>query len=172
MVEPAISLAEAQAFVRIENGEEEAILAGLIRSATALCEAFINQALIAREQTETIAASVEWQRLSAAPVRSIEAVEAIGPDGAATALPSGNYAIDIDASGDGWVRLVTDVGANRLQVRSRIGMAIDTNGVPEPIRHGVLRLVGHLFAARDGSLGEPPAAVTALWRPFRRMRLA
>ena len=172
MVEPAVSLAEAQAFVRIENGEEEAILAGLIRSATGLCEAFINQALIAREQIEMIAASVEWQRLSVAPVRSIETVEAIGPDGTSAALPAGSYAIDIDASGDGWIRLVADVGATRLQVRSRVGMAIDANGVPEPIRHGVLRLVGHLFAARDGSLSEPPAAVTALWRPFRRMRLA
>ena len=51
-------------------------------------------------------------------------------------------------------------------------MADDENGVPEPIRQGVLRLVAHLFTVRDGDGGEPPAAVTALWRPYRRMRLA
>ena len=28
-------------------------------------------------------------------------------------------------------------------------MAEEQNGVPEPIRHGMLRLVAHLFAARD-----------------------
>jgi hypothetical protein len=29
-----------------------------------------------------------------------------------------------------------------------------------------------MFNARDGDGGEPPAAVTALWRPYRRARLA
>ena len=51
-------------------------------------------------------------------------------------------------------------------------MALSQNGIPEPIRQGVLRLVAHLFAARDDGGGEMPAAVTALWRPYRRMRLA
>jgi hypothetical protein len=51
-------------------------------------------------------------------------------------------------------------------------MADDENGVPEPIRQGVLRLIAHLFTSRDGTDGEPPAAVTALWRPYRRMRLS
>ncbi|MEO7750897.1 MAG: head-tail connector protein, partial [Sphingomicrobium sp.] len=50
--------------------------------------------------------------------------------------------------------------------------AEDENGVPEPIRQGVLRLTAHLFSARDGAGGEPPAAVTALWRPYRRLRLS
>jgi uncharacterized phiE125 gp8 family phage protein len=52
------------------------------------------------------------------------------------------------------------------------GIAEDENGVPEPIRQGVLKLVAHLFAARDSEGGEPPAAVTALWRPYRRLRLS
>jgi hypothetical protein len=42
-----------------------------------------------------------------------------------------------------------------------------------PLRQGVVRLAAHLYAERDGpELGGPPAAVTALWRPWRRMRLA
>ena len=36
---PVVSLSEAQAYVRIETGEEEAVLAGLIRTASAICEA-------------------------------------------------------------------------------------------------------------------------------------
>jgi hypothetical protein len=51
-------------------------------------------------------------------------------------------------------------------------MAADSNGVPEPLRQGIVRLTAHLFNARDGGGGDPPAAVTALWRPFRRIRLA
>ena len=53
-----------------------------------------------------------------------------------------------------------------MRVGGTAGIALEQNGVPEPIRQGVLRLVAHLFAARDGGDGAPPAAVTALWRPY------
>lgn len=49
MAQPIVTIGEAQAYVRIETGEEEAVLAGLIRTASALCEAFINQVVIARD---------------------------------------------------------------------------------------------------------------------------
>ena len=39
-VPPIVTVTEAQAYVRIETGEEEALVAGLIRTASALCEAF------------------------------------------------------------------------------------------------------------------------------------
>jgi uncharacterized phiE125 gp8 family phage protein len=87
-------------------------------------------------------------------------------------MPASSYAIDIDSSGDGWVR-ITDPGvATRVRASGTAGLASDENEVPEPIRQGVLRLVAHLFTARDGEGGDPPAAVTALWRPYRRMRLS
>jgi uncharacterized phiE125 gp8 family phage protein len=84
----------------------------------------------------------------------------------------GEYAVDIDADWIGWVRVASASAVRRVRVNGSAGMAAEQNGVPEPIRHGVLRLVGHLFASRDGSDGAPPAAVTALWRPYRRARLA
>jgi hypothetical protein len=99
-------------------------------------------------------------------------VEAIEDDRTTSILPSSAYSIDIDASGDGWVRTLGPAGASRLRVSGTSGMADDENAVPEPIRQGVLRLVAYMFTARDGSGGEPPAAVTALWRPYRRMRLS
>jgi len=172
MAQPIVTIGEAQAYVRIETGEEEAVLAGLIRTASALCEAFINQVVIARDFMLDIPASVAWERLPVTPVRSIGEVDAVGDDGTVTPLASAGYAVDIDSSGDGWVRVVQANGAKRLRASGAAGMADDENGVPEPIRQGVLRLVAHLFTARDGEGGEPPAAVTALWRPYRRLRLA
>ena len=172
MSEPAVSLSEAQGFVRVETGEEEAILAGLIRTASALCEAFLNQVVIARPFTEQVPLSGDWQRLQAAPVRSIDGVELIALDGTATLLAPDAYAIDIDSAGDGWVRVISAGAGRRVRVTGIAGMATESNAVPEPIRQGVLRLVAYLFASRDGAGGEPPAAVTALWRPYRRMRLA
>ena len=170
IAEPAVSMAEAQAYARVETGEEEALLAGLVRSASALCEQFTGQVLMLRPFEEVIRASGAWQRLSLTPVRSIDEVAVLAADGGATVLPMSDYAIDVDANGDGWVRLTTG-GAGRVRVTGQVGLASGANGVPEPLRQGILRLVAHLFATRDGSGGEPPAAVTALWRPYRRMRL-
>jgi uncharacterized phiE125 gp8 family phage protein len=168
---PVVTMSEAQAYVRIETGEEEALLAGLIRTASALCEAFLGQAVIARSFATDVPASCKWQRIEPAPVQSILSVEAVDVNGVLTSVPSANYAIDIDATGDGWVRVIDSAGATRVRVSGTAGLAQDENGVPEPIRQGVLRLVAHLFTARDGDGGEPPAAVTALWRPYRRTRL-
>jgi uncharacterized phiE125 gp8 family phage protein len=172
LAQPIVTLSEAQAYVRIETGEEEAVLAGLIRSASGLCEAFINQVVIARAFTLDLPANGSWERLALTPVRTIGEVDAIDPTGIATPLETGSYALDVDSSGDGWVRVSQAGNATRIRVSGTAGMADDENGVPEPVRQGVLRLVAHLFTARDGEGGEPPAAVTALWRPYRRMRLS
>lgn len=169
---PAVSLSEAQAYVRAETGEEEALLSGLIRTASAICEAFLNQVVIARDFSEVLPASPEWQRLSVSPVRSIGTVESVAADGTQTPLPATACAVDIDSSGDGWLRVIDAGGASRVRVSGTAGMAASGNEVPEPIRQGVLRLAAHMFTSRDGGGGEPPAAVTALWRPYRRMRLA
>ena len=171
LAEPVVSLSEAQAYVRIETGEEEAVLAGLIRTASAVCESFINQVVIARDFAVDLPASAAWSQVGLSPVRSISGVELVDAGGVSSALPSSAYAIDVDASGAGWVRLTTTV-SGRMRVSGSAGIAADQNGVPEPIRQGVLRLVAHLFASRDGGSDAPPAAVTALWRPYRRMRLA
>lgn len=169
---PIVRLSEAQAYLRIETGEEEALLAGLIRTASGLCESFIDQVVIARPFEADVAASCCWQRLPVTPVRSIGEVDSVAVDGTATPLAGSTYAVDIDATGDGWVRLPRPYSVTRIRVGGTAGIADDENGVPEPIRQGVLRLVAHLFTDRDGSGGEPPAAVTALWRPYRRMRMA
>lgn len=171
-VEPAVTMSEAQAYVRIETGEEEAIIAGLIHTATALCESFLGQVVVAREFIRDVRASGCWERLDVTPVRSISGVSAVDPSGVATPLPSSSFAVDIDSSGDGWVRVTDAASATRVRVSGTAGMAENPSDVPEPIRQGVLRLVAHLFASRDGAGGDPPAAVTALWRPYRRMHFA
>jgi len=165
---PIVTMSEAQAYVRIETGEEEAVLAGLIRTASALCEAFINQVVIARGYSVELPATGSWERVPLTPVRSIDLVE---NGDAAIALTASDYSIDIDSSGDGWVRTFR-ADVQGVRVSGSAGMAEDVNGVPEPIRQGVLRLVAHLYSSRDGEGGEAPAAVTASWRPYRRLRLS
>jgi uncharacterized phiE125 gp8 family phage protein len=165
-----VPLAEVKAFLRIATSEEDALLAAMVRAAAETCEAFTGRALLVRAVEEMLPASRAWTRLGLAPVAAIEAVALVGADGAVSALAASDYAIDIDAAGEGWVRLTIGLEPKRVRVSYRAGLAADANGLPEALRHGIVRLAAYLYASRDRPDG-PPAAVTALWRPWRRLRL-
>jgi uncharacterized phiE125 gp8 family phage protein len=166
-----VALAELKAFLRISVSDEDALLAGLTRAAVDLCEAFTGRALIDRAVEEMVAASTARTRLSAGPVRGIDGVASVNEAGAATELAAEAFAAEMDAHGEGWVWLRGTVAAKRLRVTYRAGLAVDWNGVPEMLRHGIIRLAAVYYLRRGEAGGvEMPAAVTALWRPWRRLR--
>jgi uncharacterized phiE125 gp8 family phage protein len=169
------SLAELKTYLRIAGDEEDAVLEALLRGAGALCERFIGQWLIVREARETlfgVRATGAWQRLTAQPVVAIESVGTVGADGAVTPLPVDAYGIDIDGNGEGWVRILRAGMSGPFAVTYRAGLASDADGVPDALRQGVVRLAADHYLARGGDSATPPAVVSALWRPWRRMRLA
>ncbi len=161
-----VGLAECKAALRLSEDDEDALIAGHIRTAMALCEAFTGQWLIEREGEQRLAGDLAWQRLLASPVVAVTGVFA-GP----TALAAG-WEAEATADGTGWVRL-TQPPAGPVAARFRAGLAADWNGVPEPLRAGIVRLVSHFYTHRDAAdAGPPPAAVAALWRPWRRLAIA
>ena len=165
----------AKAHLRIATDNEDALIEGLAASGLALGEAFAGRAWIARTWSEMLPVSRAWQRLGIGGVTSITAVENVPAEGAAFALPVEDYAIDLDADGEGWVRVVAPSVAGRVRVTFGAGAAADWGDLPPPLQQGVVLLTAHLFEHRDGPKGPwaaPPAAVSALWRPWRRMRLA
>lgn len=165
------ALAEIKAYLRIGHTEEDELLERLLGSATVLCEQFTAQAILVRGFVETLPASHAWTPLGQLPVRSIDSVERLG-DGAAVPVPADGYALDVDASGSGWVRLTNPASETRMRVGYSAGIAGQWSGVPEPLRQGIVRLAAHLYTHRDTADDSgPPAVVTALWRPYRRMRL-
>ena len=172
-VPAAASLAEAKAYLRIDAESEDALLDGLIASATALCEAFVGQYLVARSVAETIPVCADWRRLARTPVQSVAGVDGLTGEGVAVPLAGDAYAAQIDGNGDGWVHIPAGGGAAWAVVHYRAGIADDAAGVPASLRQGILRLTAHLYSHRDAPEGGgPPAAVAALWRPWRRMRLS
>lgn len=164
----AVSLAECKAYLRLERDDDDALIAGVIRTAMALCEAFIGQWLIVREGEQRLASDGGWQSLAALPVVSITGLYGMG-----SPAPGVAYETDIDVSGMGWVRLADADAISAPSVRFLAGIGRDWNDVPEPLRQGLIRLVAHLYTHRDAAdAGAPPAAVAALWRPWRRLRLS
>lgn len=155
-----VALDEVKAFLRLDGSTDDALLAGFVRTATGLAEAFTGQRLIVRDIADPVGTDMGWQRLRGFPVVAIT-----GVDGADA------FEVDIDLGGSGWVRVTAVAGAQPV-ARYRAGLAADWNGVPEPLRQGIVRLVAHLYAHRDAAdAGGAPAAVAALWRPYRRVRL-
>jgi uncharacterized phiE125 gp8 family phage protein len=162
------AMAEAKANLRVEGSHE--LLERLAGSAAALCESFIGQWLIVREGAEMLPARAGWQRLRAVPVVAILGVDGVVGEGSAGALAAAAYEIDVDAAGGGWVRIRSPGDVRRARVRFEAGMAAEWSALPEPLRQGIVRLTAHLYSHRslEGGAG-PPAAVTALWRPWRRL---
>ncbi len=184
LVEP-VSVNEARAYLRIEGTEEDAGLAGFLKVARELCEAFTGQVLVATRYLETKpfdagrSTGVPWSagrgvRLSRMPLRQIMSATLVSRDGTRTVLGPQDFDIAEDARGQTLLRMtfLPPSGA-LLEVNYWAGMGSDWNCVPEALRQGILRLTAHLYAHRDRAddIG-PPLAVAALWRPFRVGRLA
>lgn len=167
----ARAIAAIKAALRIDGVSEDALIGQLADTAFGMAEHFLGQALIARAVQCILPVASGWQRLPVAPVRSIGAVAGLASDGGLTALPVIGYAIDIDARGDGWVRVSDGGGAMRVAVTAQAGVADDWDALPPPVRQGIVLLASYLFSERD-TTRPPPTAITALWRPFRGMMLA
>lgn len=167
-----LALAETKAMLHITRDCDDAVLTGHLRSAAALCEQFIGQSVLQRPHRETLAVARDWQVLGTQPVVAISAVSGITADGSRIALASDAYAIDIAASGEGRVRVLRPGSASRIEVQYSAGIASYWGDLPEPLRQGIVRLAAHVHLARDGDGdARPPAAVSALWRPWRVVRL-
>ena len=178
---PALSpaaLSELKAWLGSTSTREDAELTALLGAALELCEGFIGAMPLQSGCEEILAASGDWQRLGTRPVQAISGISEIAPNGTRTALTASAYEFDLDADGGGLVRLLVPIIQRRIVVRFTAGLANDWAMLPEALSHGILRLAASQHRLRDDrpggdrQMGFPPAAVAALWRPWRRMRVA
>lgn len=168
------ALSELKAWLGITTSLDDPQLTALLRAALDMCEDFTGTMPLQQVCEEMVPVASGWQKLAVRPVQAITAVDGIPAEGARFALPASNYAIELDADGGGRV-LVTNSGiAGRIAVRFSAGLSPDWAALPEALRHGVLRLAAFQYRQREADNAEvlPPVAVAALWRPWRRMRLA
>jgi uncharacterized phiE125 gp8 family phage protein len=163
----------AKDYLRLDGGDDDALVYGLVTAALERCEDAVGEMLVARTMRDVIPAQAAWRWLAAVPVRSVSGVSALALDGSETALPVSDYEIDIDGGARGRVRLRTLPGATRIAVHYMAGRSEGWGGISIGLRHGVLRLVAHWYAYREmESVPAVPTAVTALWAPARRLRLS
>ena len=165
-----VSLAELRAWLRLaEVAEENNLLTQVLRTAAEQCAQFIDQKLLLAACQEDIAADGYWHQLMHKPVRTITRVEWLDAEGAAQLLPVNSYEMTIDSEAIGYIRPAYAV-SGKIRISYQAGLAASAEQLPSALRQGILRLAAYHYANRDGSEA-PPAAVAALWQPFRRVHL-
>ena len=174
-VDPSPSaVAELKQWLAISTGQDDAALTGLLRTSLEACEAFTGIMPVATLCQETLAFRRGWQTLATRPVQAISAAEAISSTGVRTTLAPTDYAVELEADGCGRVSITAAGDAQTCIVSFTAGLAHDWDSLPDTLRHGIMRLSAHQYRERDGSGAGPlpPASVAALWRPWRRVRIA
>lgn len=168
-------LAELKQWLGITRTSEDALLTGLLGAAIDLCEAFTGQAPLRQTVEEQLPLQRGWQVLGSWPVQNFVGLELIGHDGGRSPLGAQSYAAEIAACGTAQVRFVEPLDGRAVAVRVVAGIAPDWQSLAPALRQGIIRLAAHHYRERDNetnrSPAAPPVSVTALWRPWRRMRL-
>lgn len=168
-VEP-ISLAELSSYLKLDDDADAARLASLVRTAREACELFLGSALVERQVRLRTALAGPRFYLSGGPVAHIEALsQFIGA--AETVLDPALYPLQEQASRTYIDLSGCPIGAV-IQADYTIGLGPDWNAVPEAIRQGIMRLAAHQYEYRSSpAVAALPNAVTALWQPYRKVRI-
>lgn len=169
----AAALAELKHWLGITRPNDDETLAALLATSLAICEAFTGRTPLRQTVEESVAPGAGWQELVSRPVTALTAAAVIADDGTRTPVAVLANAVEWRIGTAACVRLVQPFEGQALAVQLVTGIAADWSGLPAPLRHGIIRLAAHHFRDRDGKPGAvPPASVTALWRPWREVRLA
>jgi uncharacterized phiE125 gp8 family phage protein len=156
---PDAALATLKDWLGITVSADDATLAVLLRAALDICADFIGQVPLAATIEETLPLTGAWQCLSTRPVIAITSVASIALDGSRTALSLAGYDCEVLADGTGRVRVYDNGSITRFAVQFTAGLAPDWGHLPEPLRHGIIRLGAHQYRSRDTTGAEllPPA---------------
>lgn len=169
LVEP-VSVTELQTYLKLEDDTDGARLSALIRTAREACELFLAQALITRQIRQRTQLMGERFFFAAAPVQSLDALSAfLGAD--ETVLDPAHYTLMYSAART-YIDLPNTAIGRTVQADYTAGLGPDWNAVPEGVRQGILRLAAHQYEHRsDPGVAALPHAVTALWQPYRLVRI-
>lgn len=180
--EEPVALAEAKAFLRLDDDAEDALVATLIAAARLHIEGTTARAMLAQTWRLVLDAWPAGREvpLPVGPALSLVAVTAYDDDGEAHALELTQFELETSAP-----RLLLPPEVAGMPVlQDRHGIEIDyvagygesAADVPADLRQALLALVAYWFEQRDavviaGSGSVVPAGFERLVAPYRRARL-
>ena len=175
-----LSLAEAKAFLRVEHGDDDDVIASLIATARLHVEAQTRRALITQSWRLVRDAWPTDGRLhvTPAPLKALIAARVYDVGGDAAALDLQSFVVD--AAGGAivfapWAVAQPGRSAAGIELDVTVGYGDAASDVPEPLRQAVRLLVAHWYENRGlattASVTVLPATVAALLAPYRVLSL-
>ena len=166
------ALAELKHWLGISRPNEDETLAGMLLTSLSVCEAFTGKTPLRQTVEETVPLVAGWQELVSRPVSELTSAALITEDGGRQTIAALTDVLEWRIAGSACVQLLRPLAGRGLVLLLVVGIANDWVNLPPPLRHGVIRLAAHHFRSRDDKAAAiPPATVTALWRPWREVRL-
>lgn len=168
------ALVELKHWLGISRPTEDAALIRLLEASLAICEAFTGKIPLLQTVEEVVALRSGWQEVSSRPVRTLVSAALIAADGTRETLAVPGDTLELQIADSACVQLLRPFDGRGVALQLVVGIADDWEQVPAPLRHGIISLAAHHYRDRDRNgrvSAAPPAAVTALWRPWRSVRL-
>jgi len=179
-VEP-VALAEMKAFLRVEHGDDDAVIAALIAGARIHVEAQTRRALITQGWRLSFDAWPRDGRITVvpAPLQALIAARVYDADGTASEVDTQNFIPDMGASElafASWALPAPGRRAAGIELDVTVGHGDAAGDVPEALRQAIRLLTAHWYENRGlvaaSGQGTPlPATVHALIAPYRVLSL-
>ena len=175
-----LSLAEAKAFLRVEHGDDDAIITSLVSAARNHVEALTRCALIAQTWRLVLDRWPDGGRIAPriGPLRSLAAARVLNAEGQASGIDPEIFAIDVAAGA-----LAAPAWSLPLPGRSVAGIELDievgygaAGDVPPRLLQAIRMLVAHWYENRGliaigSSVAMMPASVNAMIASHRVLSL-
>lgn len=159
-------------WLAISRSGEDALLINLLASSLALCETFTGQVPVEQVFEERVPPTFGMHSLTTRPVQSLVSAELIQQGGARVALEDSDFVFEIDASGMACLELSKELEGRAVALSFLAGIAPDWTSLPSALKQGAVRLAAYHYRDRDSQqTTPPPASITALWRPWRAIRI-
>jgi len=166
------ALEDLKSWLGISRPKDDTTLVSLLEASLALCEAFTGQTPIEQTIEERIPPMAGHYSLATRPVRAALTAEMLDAFGVRTTIPADHFTVNIDADSRAFVSLAKDIEGQAVAVSLRAGIASDWASLPGALKQGIIRLAAFHYNDRESVKdAKPPASVTALWRPWRIVRL-
>jgi uncharacterized phiE125 gp8 family phage protein len=171
------SVAEAKAFLRVEHGDDDAIVAALIAAARAHVEALTRRALLLQRWRFVLDA---WPidgrfRARMGPLRSVIAARVFDAGNHSSAIDVATLVVDAAAeliASPCWALPLPGRFTAGIELDVELGYGAAASDVPDALRHSIRMLVAHWYdnrglAAIGANVAMLPAGVDALIAPYR-----
>ena len=174
-----VSLSEAKAFLRVEHGDDDAVISALIAAARGHVEALTRRALMLQTWRFVRDAWPADGRivLRSGPLRSVIAARLFDAAGNASALDVQRFVVDVAADAvvsPGWALPAPGRGYAGIELDVELGYGPLASDVPAPLRQALRMLVAHWYDNRGAVASGAtllPAGAAVLIAPYRALSL-